>query len=56
MPPMAASGHCAAAAAAHRRLLPSLRCSAAQADSGAPTIFDKIISKEIPAQVGLGCH
>lgn len=29
-----------------------LRCrSAAQADSGAPTIFDKIISKQIPAQV-----
>lgn len=33
-----------------------LCCSAAQADSGAPTIFDKIISKEIPAQVGTGCQ
>ena len=31
-------------------LLPPL-CSAAQADSGAPTIFDKIISKQIPATI-----
>ncbi|PRW60504.1 14 kDa zinc-binding [Chlorella sorokiniana] len=27
------------------------QAAAAQADSGAPTIFDKIISKQIPAQI-----